>query len=286
LLNVVDKETSKVYSTFNQTVTNTGRISSQDPNLQNIPVKTEEGKEIRKAFVPQNDEYVLVDADYSQIELRVLAHISQDPKLIEAFYNDEDIHTKTASQVFNIPKEEVTPLMRSRAKAVNFGIIYGISDYGLSRDLNIPRKEAKRYIDSYLNNYDKVKSYMDNIVAIGKELGYVETILNRRRYIPELKSRNFNVRSFGERIAMNTPIQGSAADIIKVAMVKVFDELNRRKLKSRLILQVHDELIIETHKEELDQVKDIVKDIMENCIKLDVPLKVDLKVGDSWYEAK
>lgn len=286
LLNVVDKETSKVYSTFNQTVTNTGRISSQDPNLQNIPVKTEEGKEIRKAFVPQNDEYVLVDADYSQIELRVLAHISQDPKLIEAFYNDEDVHTKTASQVFNIPKEEVTPLMRSRAKAVNFGIIYGISDYGLSRDLNIPRKEAKRYIDSYLNNYDKVKSYMDNIVAIGKELGYVETILNRRRYIPELKSRNFNVRSFGERIAMNTPIQGSAADIIKVAMVKVFDELNRRKLKSRLILQVHDELIIETHKEELDQVKDIVKDIMENCIKLDVPLKVDLKVGDSWYEAK
>lgn len=286
LLNVVDKETSKVYSTFNQTVTNTGRISSQDPNLQNIPVKTEEGKEIRKAFVPQNDEYVLVDADYSQIELRVLAHISQDPKLIEAFYNDEDIHTKTASQVFNIPKEEVTPLMRSRAKAVNFGIIYGISDYGLSRDLNIPRKEAKRYIDSYLNNYDKVKSYMDNIIAIGKELGYVETILNRRRYIPELKSRNFNVRSFGERIAMNTPIQGSAADIIKVAMVKVFDELNRRKLKSRLILQVHDELIIETHKEELDQVKDIVKDIMENCIKLDVPLKVDLKVGDSWYEAK
>lgn len=286
LLNVVDKETSKVYSTFNQTVTNTGRISSQDPNLQNIPVKTEEGKEIRKAFVPQNDEYVLVDADYSQIELRVLAHISQDPKLIEAFYNDEDIHTKTASQVFNIPKEEVTPLMRSRAKAVNFGIIYGISDYGLSRDLNIPRKEAKRYIDSYLNNYDKVKSYMDNIIAIGKELGYVETILNRRRYIPELKSRNFNVRSFGERIAMNTPIQGSAADIIKVAMVKVFDELNRRKLKSRLILQVHDELIIEAHKDELEQVKDIVKDIMENCIKLDVPLKVDLKVGDSWYEAK
>lgn len=286
LINVVDKKTSKVYSTFNQTVTNTGRISSQDPNLQNIPVKTEEGKEIRKAFVPQDDDYVLVDADYSQIELRVLAHISQDPKLIEAFYNDEDIHTKTAAQVFNIPKEEVTPLMRSRAKAVNFGIIYGISDYGLSRDLNIPRKEAKRYIDSYLNNYEKVKSYMDNIVAIGKELGYVETILNRRRYIPELKSRNFNVRSFGERIAMNTPIQGSAADIIKVAMVKVFDELKRRKFKSRLILQVHDELIIEAHKDELEQVKDIVKDIMENCIKLDVPLKVDLKVGDSWYEAK
>lgn len=286
LINVVDKNTSKIYSTFNQTVTNTGRISSQDPNLQNIPVKTEEGREIRRAFVPQNDEYVLVDADYSQIELRVLAHISQDPKLIEAFYHDEDIHTKTASQVFNIPKEEVTPIMRSRAKAVNFGIIYGISDYGLSRDLNISRKEAKQYIENYLNNYEKVKSYMEDIVNQGKETGYVETILNRRRYIPELKSKNFNIRSFGERIAMNTPIQGSAADIIKVAMVRVFNELKRRKLKSRLILQVHDELIIETHKDETEQVKELVKDTMENCVELRVPLKVDLKVGDSWYEAK
>lgn len=286
LINVVDKNTSKIYSTFNQTVTNTGRISSQDPNLQNIPIKTEEGREIRKAFIPKNDEYVLVDADYSQIELRVLAHISNDPKLIEAFYNDEDIHTKTASQVFKIPIEKVTPLMRSRAKAVNFGIIYGISDYGLSRDLNIPRKEAKQYIDNYFNNYDKVKEYMENIVDRCKEIGYVETILNRRRYVPELKSRNFNIRSFGERIAMNTPIQGSAADIIKVAMVRIFDELNKRKLKSKLILQVHDELIIETHRDELEQVKNLVKDVMENCIELNVPLKVDLKVGDNWYEAK
>lgn len=286
LINVVDKDTSKIYSTFNQTVTNTGRISSQEPNLQNIPIKTEEGREIRRAFVPQSEEYVLVDADYSQIELRVLAHISQDPKLMEAFYTGEDIHTRTASQVFNISKEEVTPLMRNRAKAVNFGIIYGISDYGLSRDLNIPRKEAKKYIDSYLNNYEKVKRYMEDIVIIGKELGYVETIMNRRRYVPELKAKNFNVRSFGERVAMNTPIQGSAADIIKVAMVKVFNELRRKNLKARLILQVHDELIIEAHKEEVDQVKELVKDIMENCIELDVPLKVDIKVGDSWYEAK
>jgi len=286
LINVVDKDTSKIYSTFNQTVTNTGRISSQDPNLQNIPIKTEEGKEIRKAFIPQSDDYVLVDADYSQIELRVLAHISNDPKLIEAFYNNEDIHTKTASQVFKIPIDEVTPLMRSRAKAVNFGIIYGISDYGLSRDLNISRKEAKQYIDSYLNNYDKVKDYMESIVDRCKQVGYVETILNRRRYVPELQSRNFNIRSFGERIAMNTPIQGSAADIIKVAMVRIFDELNKRGLRSKLILQVHDELIIETHKDELEQVKNLVKDVMENCIKLNVPLKVDLKVGDNWYEAK
>lgn len=286
LISVVDKDTSKIYSTFNQSVTNTGRISSQDPNLQNIPVKTEEGREIRKAFVPQNEDYVLVDGDYSQIELRVLAHITQDPKLKEAFYNDEDIHTKTASQVFNIPKDEVTPIMRSRAKAVNFGIIYGISDYGLSRDLNISRKEAKKYIENYLNNFEMVKKYMNDIVEIGKEKGYVETILHRRRYIPELKSKNFNVRSFGERVAMNTPIQGSAADIIKIAMVKVYKELKRKNFKSRLILQVHDELIIETHKNELKEVEKLVKDIMENSIKLDIPLKVDLKTGDNWYEAK
>ncbi|MBZ2175325.1 DNA polymerase I [Schnuerera sp. xch1] len=286
LIKVVDKETSNIYSTFNQTVTNTGRISSTEPNLQNIPVKTEEGREIRKAFIAQNKDYVLIDGDYSQIELRVLAHVSKDPKLKEAFYGDEDIHTKTASEVFNIPIHEVTPLMRSRAKAVNFGIVYGISDYGLSRDLNISRKEAKKYIDNYFNNYEMVKEYMDQIIIEGKEKGYVETILNRRRYVPELKSRNYNVRSFGERIAMNTPIQGSAADIIKIAMVKVFQELNKRNLKSKLILQVHDELIIETHKEEVEKVKELMKDIMENSISLDVPLKVDLKVGDSWYDAK
>jgi len=285
LIEVVDKKTSKIHSTFNQTVTNTGRISSTEPNLQNIPVKTEEGREIRKAFISE-DGYVLVDGDYSQIELRVLAHISKDPKLIEVFYSDEDIHTKTASEVFNVPKEEVTPLLRSRAKAVNFGIIYGISDYGLSKDLNISRKEAKTYIDSYLNNYEMVKKYMRDIVEKGKNDGYVETIMNRRRYVPELKSKNFSVRGFGERVAMNTPIQGSAADIIKIAMVNVYNELKRRNLKSKLILQVHDELIIQAHKEEADMVVDLVKYIMENSVKLSVPLKVDIKVGDSWYESK
>ena len=284
LMNLVDKKTHKIHSSFNQTVTNTGRISSTEPNLQNIPIKTEEGRKIRKAFVPKSKDYVLVDGDYSQIELRVLAHLSKDPKLIEAFFRDEDIHTKTASEIFNIPKDEVTPAMRNKAKAVNFGIIYGISDYGLSRDLNIPRKEAKEYIDNYLENYKMVSKYMKDIIEIGKKKGYVKTILNRRRYVPELKSKNFNVRSFGERIAMNTPIQGSAADIIKVAMVKIYKELRNRNLRSKLILQVHDELIIETHKDELDEVKQLMKDTMENAIKLDVPLKVEIGIGDNWYE--
>ncbi|WP_199229034.1 DNA polymerase I [Sporanaerobacter acetigenes] len=286
LMNLVDENTDRIHSSFNQTVTNTGRISSTEPNLQNIPVKTEEGRKIRKAFVPQDEDYILIDGDYSQIELRVLAHISDDPKLKEAFYNNEDIHTKTASEVFNVPKEEVTSIMRSRAKAVNFGIVYGISDYGLSRDLNISRKEAKEYIDNYLKNYKKVKEYMEEIVESGKKEGYVETILNRRRYLPELKSRNYVVRSFGERVAMNTPIQGSAADIIKVAMVRVYKELKLRNLKSKLILQVHDELIIETYKDEKDEVKEILKNTMESSIKLNVPLKVDIMMGDSWYETK
>ena len=285
LLNLINRNTNRVHSSFNQTVTSTGRISSTEPNLQNIPIRTDDGRKIRKAFVAKED-YLLVDADYSQIELRVLAHISKDPKLIEAFVNNEDIHRKTASEVFNVAKDEVTPLMRSNAKAVNFGIIYGISDYGLARDLNITRKEAKEYIDNYLKNYIKVKEYMENIVELGKEQGYVETILHRRRYIPELKAKNFNIKSFGERVAMNTPIQGSAADIIKMAMVKVYKELRQRKLKSRLILQIHDELIIETHRDEVDEVKELLKDIMEKAIVLDVPLLVDLEVGASWYETK
>lgn len=286
LISVIDPNTGKVHSSFNQTITTTGRISSTEPNLQNIPIKTEEGKKIRKVFVPRSEEYTLVDADYSQIELRVLAHISDDDKLKEAFYTDEDIHTKTASEVFNVPKDEVTSLMRSRAKAVNFGIIYGISDYGLSRDLKISRKEAKTYIDNYLANYAKVKEYMEKVIKFGKENGYVETILHRRRYLPELNSRNFNIRAFGERIAMNTPIQGSAADIIKVAMVKVYKELKKKMLKSKLILQVHDELIIEAHRDEVEEVKDLLKDIMESAVKLSVPLKVDMKTGDSWYDTK
>ncbi len=286
LINLIDKETHKVHSSFNQTITTTGRISSTEPNLQNIPIRTEEGRQIRKVFIPSSQDYTLVDADYSQIELRVLAHISDDPKLKEAFFTGEDIHTKTASEVFGVSLEDVTPFMRSNAKAVNFGIIYGISDFGLSRDLNISKSEAKKYIDNYLSNYIKVKEFMQNIVVEGKKKGYVDTILNRKRYLPELNSRNFNIRSFGERMAMNTPIQGSAADIIKVAMVKVYDELKDRKLKSRLILQVHDELIIETYKDELEEVKKLLKDIMENAVKLSVPLKVDMKTGESWYDTK
>lgn len=285
LLSLVNGNTKRIHSSFNQTVTSTGRISSTEPNLQNIPIKTDDGRKIRKAFVAEKD-YLLVDADYSQIELRVLAHISKDPKLIEAFKNNEDIHRKTASEVFNVPMDEVTPRMRSNAKAVNFGIIYGISDYGLARDLDIPRKEAKEYIDNYLRNYQKVKEYMENIVKEGKEKGYVETILHRRRYIPELNAKNMNIKSFGERVAMNTPIQGSAADIIKMAMVKVYKELKRRNLKSRLILQIHDELIIEAYKDEVEEVKELLKDTMENAIELNVPLLVDLEVGASWYETK
>ena len=284
LIKLINNKTGRIHSSFNQTVTTTGRISSTEPNLQNIPIRTEDGRKIRKAFVSHKPEYKLVDADYSQIELRVLAHISEDKKMKEAFLNNIDIHQKTASEVFHVPIDEVTPALRNNAKAVNFGIVYGISDYGLSRDLNISRKEAKKYIDNYLENYKDVKKFMANIVSEGKEKGYVETLLHRRRYIPELKAKNYNVRSFGERIALNTPIQGTAADIIKVAMVRVYNELKKRGLKSRLILQVHDELIIETHVDEKEEVINLLREIMENAIILDVPLKVDVEIGDSWYD--
>lgn len=285
-INLINEKTKRIHSRFNQTITTTGRISSTEPNLQNIPIRTEDGRKIRKAFIAQKPDYTLVDADYSQIELRVLAHISQDEKMIAAFKNNEDIHTKTASEVFHVPMEEVDGRLRDNAKAVNFGIVYGISDYGLSRDLDIPRKEAREYIDKYLENYKQVKEFMARTVENGKEKGYVETLLHRRRYVPELKARNFNVRSFGERIAMNTPIQGSAADIIKIAMVRVYKELKKRGLKSRLLLQVHDELIIETHKSEIDEIQLMLKEIMEDAIRLDVPLKVDIQIGDSWYDTQ
>lgn len=285
LLALIDKNTNRVHSSFKQTIASTGRISSTDPNLQNIPVKTEEGRELRKVFVAEEG-YVLVDADYSQIELRVLAHLSDDENLIEAFIKEEDIHTKTASQVFHVPVEEVTSTMRSRAKAVNFGIVYGISDYGLSRDLDIPRKEAKEYIENYLNFFKGVKKYMDDIISKGRKNGYVETVFGRRREIPELSSRNFNIRSFGERLALNTPVQGTAADIIKKAMINVYDRLSENNMKSRLILQVHDELIVEAHKEELELVKKILREEMEKAAELKVPLTVDLNSGDSWYETK
>ncbi len=284
LTNLINRKTGRIHSNFNQTITTTGRISSTEPNLQNIPIKTVDGRQIRKAFIAEKPEYTLVDADYSQIELRVLAHISQDSKMMEAFINKEDIHRKTASQVFHVPMDEVTPSIRNNAKAVNFGIVYGISDYGLSQDLNITRKEAKEFIDKYLDNYTGVKQFMKDIVVEGKEMGYVETLLKRRRYIPELQAKNFNVRSFGERIAMNTPIQGSAADIIKVAMVNVYNALKDNNLKSRLILQVHDELIIETHQDEVDEVRDMLRKTMEDAISLSIPLVVDVEIGDSWYE--
>lgn len=286
LIALINRNTERIHSNFNQTVASTGRISSQEPNLQNIPIRTEDGRRIRKAFIAESSDFKLLDGDYSQIELRVLAHISNDPNMIDAFLSGEDIHKKTASQVFHVDLEDVTSDQRSRAKAVNFGIVYGISDFGLSRDLNISRKEAKEYIDKYFENFKMVKEYMDRTVEEGKKEGFVETILHRRRYIPELNAKNFNVRSFGERIAMNTPIQGSAADIIKLAMVKVYNKLKNDNLKSRLILTVHDELIIEIHKDEEEIVQDFVKDIMENSISLKVPLKVDMMLGDSWYDTK
>lgn len=285
LLNVVDKETGRVHSSFKQTIASTGRISSTEPNLQNIPVKTEEGRELRKVFVHE-DGRKLVDADYSQIELRVLAHLSDDENLKSAFIHNEDIHRKTAAQVFHVEEDEVTSIMRSRAKAVNFGIVYGISDYGLSRDLDIPRKESKEYIENYLNFFGGVRDYMDNIIKQGKKDGYVDTIFGRRRYIPELNSRNFNIRAFGERLALNTPVQGTAADIIKKAMISVYFKLKKNNMKSRLILQIHDELIIEAVEEELEDVKVILKDEMENAADLKVPLTVDMNIGDTWYDTK
>ncbi len=286
LQHVVNPVTGRIHSSFNQTVTATGRISSTEPNLQNIPVKLEMGREIRKVFVPENDEYLLSDADYSQIELRVLAHITGDENMRAAFRNNEDIHTATASGVFKIPKDQVTSLMRSRAKAVNFGIVYGIGDFSLAKDLGISRKEARKYIDDYLERYPCVREYMHSTVESGKRDGYVETMFKRRRYLPELKASNFNTRSFGERVAMNMPIQGSAADIIKIAMVKVYSELTGRKMLSRLILQVHDELIIETHISEKEQVEKILRECMENAASLEVPLIAEVKTGLSWYETK
>ncbi len=285
LLSVVNKETNRIYSSFNQTVTVTGRISSTEPNLQNIPVRTELGREIRKMFVAKED-CLLVDADYSQIELRVLAHIAGDKVMTDAFVNDLDIHTATATQIFNVDKESVTSEMRSRAKTVNFGIVYGMGEFTLAKDLKIPIFEAKNYIANYFKQFSGVKQYMDEIVEKAKDDGYVTTLLNRRRYLPELSADNFMTRSFGERVAMNTPIQGSAADIIKLAMVKVYNELEKAGLKSKLVLQIHDELIIETYKDEIEKVKEILKTQMECAYKLNVPLKVDMNVGETWYDAK
>ena len=285
LLGIINPISGRIHSSFNQTITTTGRISSTEPNLQNIPVKTEMGREIRKVFIA-DEHSKLVDADYSQVELRVLAHMSGDKHMIEAFQNDIDIHSKTASQIFGVDVNDVSSKQRSEAKAINFGIVYGKTDFGLSQDLNIPVPQAKAYIESYFANYDKIKVFMDDAIKNATDNGYALTIFNRRRYIPEINSSNFMVRNQGKRFAMNAPIQGSAADIIKIAMVNVFTRLKDESLKSRLILQVHDELIVEAVEEELDKVCNIVKEEMESAVNLQVHLDVDLNVGNSWFETK
>lgn len=286
LLAVMDAETEKIYSTFNQTITATGRISSTEPNLQNIPVRLELGRELRKIFIPESAEFCFLDADYSQIELRVLAHISGDESLIAAFKSNQDIHRMTASQVFHVPFDEVTPLQRSNAKAVNFGIIYGKGAFSLGQDLGISRKEAEEYINAYFARYPKIKTFMEDTIKNGTKNGYVSTLWNRRRNMPELQSSNFMQRAAGERAAMNMPIQGTAADIIKLAMIKVHRALQEGGYRSRLILQVHDELLIEAYKEEKDAVAKILKENMEHAADLLVPLDVDVHEGASWFEAK
>lgn len=278
------EEDGRIHGKFNQTITATGRLSSTEPNLQNIPIRMEIGKEIRKVFIPKEG-YVFLDADYSQIELRILAHMSGDEQMIQAYREEQDIHKITASQVFHIPLEEVTPLQRSNAKAVNFGIVYGISSFGLGQDLNISKKEAEGYIKKYFATYPKIKEFLDGLVQFGKEKGYVVSLMNRKRQVPELSSSNFMQRSFGERIAMNSPIQGTAADIIKIAMVRVNRRLKEEKLESQLLLQVHDELLVETKIEEKEQVKKILEEEMFHAMELKVPLEVDVQEGENWYEA-
>lgn len=286
LISLVDSSTGRIYTTFNQTVTTTGRLSSTEPNLQNIPIRLGLGRRLRRAFIPNRPGDLILTADYSQIELRVLAHISQDPYLLESFRRGQDIHSRTAAEVFGVSPEDVIPKMRERAKAVNFGIVYGISDYGLSRDLGVSRREAKEYIDNYFARYGGVKKYMEETIAAARERGFVTTLMERRRYLPDIKSSNYTRRSFAERTAINTPIQGTAADIIKAAMVKVFRRIKEGNLDTRLLLQVHDELIFTVPKGELEKVKSLVRECMEGAVTLSVPLEVDLKVGESWYGVK
>ena len=285
LIVYINEYTHKIHSYFHQTITATGRISSTEPNLQNIPTRAEQGKQIKKAFKAQEGN-IFIDADYSQIELRILAHISNDTNVREAFLNEEDIHKQVASKVFNVPLEEVTKEQRTAAKAVNFGIVYGISGFGLAEQLGISRKKAEQYIEQYLEKYKGVKEFMDRIVEKAKEQGYVETLFHRRRYIPELSSNNYMVRQFGARAAMNTPIQGTAADIMKIAMIEVNKKLEEEKLNAKLILQIHDELLIECKIEEKEEVKKILKESMENAVKLSIPLEVEVSEADNWYDVK
>ena len=281
----INKNTGRIHSYFHQTVTATGRISSTEPNLQNIPTRIEIGKKLRKVFKPAENK-IFLDADYSQIELRVLAHVSKDETMVDNFIHDEDIHAQAASRVFGVPLDEVTKELRSKAKAVNFGIVYGISDFGLAGQIHSSRKQAKQYIEQYLEKYNGIKTFMDEVVEDAKKKGYIETMYNRRRYIPELTSKSYMVRKFGERVAMNTPIQGTAADIMKIAMINVFRELKNRNLNSKIVLQVHDELLIETDIKEKDEVREILVNNMEHAAKLLVPLKVEVAEGENWYDAK
>ena len=285
LLKLSDDE-GIIHTTLNQTVTATGRISSAEPNLQNIPVRTDLGRVMRKVFIPRAEGNVLVDADYSQIELRVLAHMAGEQNMIDAFLRGEDIHARTAAEVYDVPLDQVTPQMRSSAKAVNFGIVYGISDFGLARNIGVTRKEAAAFIEKYFARYPRIKAYMDDCVRVGRQQGYVTTLLGRRRNLPELASTNYQTRSFGERAAMNTPIQGTAADIIKIAMVRTAEALKREGLRAQLILQVHDELIVDAPREEAEQVGALLKREMENAVHMQVPLTAEVKTGRSWYETK
>ena len=281
----INPKTKRIHSFFHQTITATGRISSTEPNLQNIPTRFELGKQVRKIFKPEEGK-VYIDADYSQIELRVLSHMSEDEHMVQAFKDGEDIHKQAASKVFKTPIDEVTKEQRSNAKAVNFGIVYGISDFGLGEQLGISRKQAKVYIEEYLEQYKGIKNFMDNMTEKAKETGYVESLFNRRRYIPELKSSNYMVRQFGARAAMNTPIQGTAADIMKIAMINVYKELRDRGLESKIVLQVHDEMMIEAPLKEAEEVKQIVKEKMESAISLKIPLIADVSEAENWYECK
>ena len=284
LLRLTDAK-GRVHSTFDQVATATGRISSSEPNLQNIPVRTEEGKEIRRAFLPREG-WVLLDADYSQIELRLMAHFSGDAALVEAFRTGQDVHARTASEIFDVPLSEVTPTLRSRAKAVNFGLIYGISGFGLARNTGVSPQEAREFISRYFAKYPGVKRFMDSAAKNGQDNGYAITLMGRRRYLPELSSPKSAIREFGKRAAMNTPVQGTAADIIKLAMVRVDQALRRENLRSRLILQVHDELLLECPPEEAERAAQLLKECMEQVIELSVPLLAEVHQGDNWAEAK
>jgi len=277
--------TGRIHTTYNQTVASTGRLSSLNPNLQNIPIRTELGKEIRRAFIPTDENYTILSADYSQIELRIMAHLSGDEALISAFKHGEDIHRSTAAHVFEVDPEDVTSDMRRKAKEVNFGILYGIGAFGLAGRLGITRRHAQEVIDTYFNTFKNVKGMMDCLIEESKKDGYAKTIIGRRRFLRNINSKNRVVRQFEERVAINMPIQGTAADLIKIAMINIHNELEKRKTKTRMILQVHDELLFDAYKDEIDELKPVIKDIMENAMKFDVPILVDTGIGDNWLEA-